>query len=516
MHRRDLLRLLSLSTLAGAAGCSGVAPVPDALALAPQSAPAGTDPDVDLLLTAAPDEMSLLPGASTRLWRFTGEQLAGPEGTLTAIPGSYLGPVIRLRRGQRVRIRFRNRLGEDSIVHWHGLDVPEDADGHPRLAVGPGHDYVYEFTVTNRAGTYWYHPHPHMRTGAQVYYGLAGLLLVSDPDEDALALPADDHELLCVLQDRGFDDRNQLLYQGSMMEMMNGVLGDRFFVCGHLQPTQDVDAAWHRVRLLNGSNARMYKLGWSHDLPMTVIGGDGGLLERSMTQRTLTLGPGQRADVLLDLTGFTPGTEVRLENQSFPAADAGGVGMMGGMGRMGGMGAAATLPQGAPVRLMTLRVGAGRGPAWSIPARLPSFDATWSPQPAARVRRVPLRFQRMQWFLGDRTFEMAGVAADETVRAGETQIWEFVNIPNAMGMEAAHPMHVHGRQFRVLDRRGGDPSNALRGGIVDAGWTDTVLVLPGETVRVQIPFTEHPGLYLYHCHILEHEDMGMMRNFRVV
>jgi len=125
----------------------------------------------------------------------------------------------------------------------------------------------------------------------------------------------------------------------------------------------------------------------------------------------------------------------------------------------------------------------------------------------------------MQWMLAGRTFAMDEVAADETVAAGSTHVWEFVNQPNGMGMgmgmETAHPIHIHGRQFRVLDRTGGRTTNALREGIVDAGWRDTVLVLPGETVRAQVTFTSHPGLYLYHCHILEHEDMGMMRNFRV-
>src|SRR6185436_45411 len=155
----------------------------------------------------------------------------GPADTLQTLPGSYLGPVIRLRRGQQVRVRFANNLGEDSIVHWHGLDVPESADGHPRLAIPSGAEYVYEFEVTNRAGTYWYHPHPHMRTGAQVYRGLAGLFLVHDPEEDALRLPAGDAELLCVLQDRQFDAGNQLVFHGNgMMEMMNGFLGDRMLV----------------------------------------------------------------------------------------------------------------------------------------------------------------------------------------------------------------------------------------------------------------------------------------------
>jgi FtsP/CotA-like multicopper oxidase with cupredoxin domain len=333
--------------------------------------------------------------------------------------------------------------------------------------------------------------------------------LVSDDDEDALALPSGEAELLCVLQDRRFDARNKFVYQGGgQMEMMNGFLGDRMLVSGQLQPTREVDAGWHRVRLLNGSNARIYKLAWSRNLPMTVIGGDGGLLERLVVQRTLTLAPGQRADVLLDLTGLGAGTDVHLDSVAFPEADA-------GVGMMGMMGASAPVPNGAPLRMMTLRTRARAGVVFQVPDRLPTFDASWSPRPEARVRRVPLAFQQMQWLLAGRTFSMNEVAADETVAAGSTHVWEFVNQSNGMGMEMAHPIHVHGRQFRVLDRTGGRATNALREGVVDAGWRDTVLVLPGETVRVQATFTDHAGLYLYHCHILEHEDMGMMRNFRV-
>ena len=153
-------------------------------------------PDVELTLAAEPADVQILPGAATNVWRFTARVVTGPQEIVQQLPGSYLGPVIRLRRGQRVRVRFTNRLQEGSIVHWHGLDVPEEADGHPRLAIGPGREYLYDFEVTNRAGTYWYHTHPHMRTGAQVYHGLAGLLLVSDPEEDALGLPSVEHELL--------------------------------------------------------------------------------------------------------------------------------------------------------------------------------------------------------------------------------------------------------------------------------------------------------------------------------
>ena len=505
MHRRELLRILGATPLL--------------LAASRQAAPrAGFTPDVELSLTAAPDEVAVLTGTRTRVWRFSGSVIKGPAASLQPIAGSFLGPTIRLRTGQKVRIRFTNHLPEPSIVHWHGLDVPEVADGHPRLAIASGKEYIYDFEVTNRAGTYWYHPHPHMRTANQVYNGLAGLLIVNDAEEDALALPSGDAELLCVLQDRQFDAANQLVFRGdNMMEMMNGFLGDQVLVSGQPRFTREVDAAWHRVRLLNGSNARFYKLAWSHNLPMLMIGGEGGLHERAIKKTVLTLAPGQRADLLLDLTGLAANTDVHLDSLPFPEADAGVVGMMGMMGgRMGGgMGGRASVPNGAPLRVMTLHTRAKKGPAFKVPDRLCAFGSTWAPQVGAKVRRVPVLFQQMQWSLGGRMFDMNDVAPEETVAAGSTQVWEFMNMTNGMGMQAAHPIHVHGRQFRVLSRSGGH-ANALREGIVDEGWKDTVIVLPGETVRAQITFTKHPGLYLYHCHILEHEDMGMMRNFRVV
>jgi FtsP/CotA-like multicopper oxidase with cupredoxin domain len=487
--------------------------------VAPTPQATGFAPDVELLLTAAEGEVPVLPGESTRLWRFTAQLLKGPAATIEPIPGSYLGPILRLRRGQKVRIRFDNQLDEESIVHWHGMDVPESADGHPRLAIGRGQEYVYEFEVTNRAGTYWYHPHPHMRTGAQVYHGLAGLLLIQDDEEDALGLPAGGQELVCVLQDRQFDARNQLVFlQGGMMDMamMNGFLGDRALVNGQPQPSREIDAAWHRLRILNGSNARIYKLAWSRNVPMYLIGGDGGLLESPLPRQTLTLAPAQRADLLMDFTGIAAGTDVHLESLAFAEADAGTGPMMGMRGPMRGMmGGASSLPNGAPLRLMNLRIRGRGGSPFRIPERLCSFDGSWTARTDLRPRRVELAFQRMQWLLGGRTFELQGVAPEEIVAAGSTHIWEFVNQTNPMGVRAAHPIHLHGRQFRILNRTGGSAGNTLRDGLADAGWHDTVLVLPDETVRVQVTFTNYPGLYLYHCHILEHEDMGMMRNFRV-
>ncbi len=516
MQRRDLLRLLAVSPIAAAAHAAGLTQVDTAFA---QTAL----PDVELELTASPTAISLLPGAPTNMWHYSARLLRGPASTLQTLDGTHLGPVIRVRRGQRVRVRFRNQLPEPSIVHWHGLDVPESADGHPRLAVDAGGEYVYDFTVTNRAGTSWYHPHPHMRTAAQAYQGLAGLFLVSDDGEDALKLPSGAGELLFALQDRRFDANNQLVYpqpadgggmgrmgrggmgRGGMMQMMetmNGWLGDRMLVSGRIQPTIDVDRRTYRVRVLNGSNSRFYKLGWSSQQPVVVIGNDGGLFARPQTLRSLTLAPGQRADLILDLADRRGGETVQLLSLPFPADAVGHAGMMRN---------SFAVPQGAALTLATLRVSAKQGPRYSVPERLTAD--TFTASSSAPVRRVPLTFMQMNWFIDGRTFEMGTVTPAETVDAGSTHIWEFENRP-MMGMGMAHPMHMHGKQFRVLSRAGAD-NNALREGIHDQGWTDTVVVLPGETVRVQVTFSDYPGLFLYHCHILEHEDMGMMRNFRI-
>ncbi|MGZ8398267.1 MAG: multicopper oxidase family protein [Gemmatimonadales bacterium] len=536
MKRREALQRLGFGVLAGALTNTAAFTGERRLAGAAQNNPSSSfEPDVDLTLTAEVAEAAILPGRPTQVWRFTGTILKGPPGTLQPVGDSHLGPTIRVRKGNKVRIRFSNRLPEEStIVHWHGLDVPEAADGHPRFAIAPGSEYVYEFTVVNRAGTYWYHPHPHQRTGAHIYRGLAGMFIVEDDEEEAAGLPRSDSELLCVLQDRRFDGDNQLVYvnaAGPMMDQMHGFLGDQVLVNGRKSPQFDLATRAYRVRILNGSSARIYKLAWSDGTPMTVIGMHGGLLERPVRQQYLTLAPAQRADVILDLSRQRVGHAFELRSVQYPIGDvdrAGmGMGRMGRMGRMGsmrgmrgrgGMGGVAqeAVPNGAPLSLMRLSVARQEASTFTLPEKLSTF-ATPAGAVMLPVRRVEIGFEAGQWRLGGRTFEMMATAPDEVVPAGSSQVWELVNVRGMMGMPMAHPIHLHGRQFRVLGRAqtAGAAAQSIREGIVDDGWTDTVLVLPGETVRIQAYFTEFPGLYLYHCHILEHEDMGMMRNFRV-
>jgi blue copper oxidase len=520
MTRRELLRLMGVGAVTGTSGrlCFGQSP--------------SFMPDVELTLRAGAGTAPILPGAATRVWRFTGEVLKGPPRSLEVIPDSYLGPILRLQTGQKVRIRFTNALPEPSIVHWHGMDMPSAMDGHPHSVIDPQHEFIYEFEVTNRAGTYWYHPHPHSRTGPQVYNGLAGLLLVSDAGERALNLPSGPEEIVCVLQDRSFDADNQLRYvSGGMMEHVQGFLGDRMLVNGSERPAFALATRAYRFRLLNGSNARIYKLEWSDGTPITVIGTDGGLLQRPIEQPYLTLASGQRADVILDLRRRDVGSSFELRSAPYSsnavdAMDMMGMGMGMGMGRGRGMGRGmgggmgmpqASLPNGSLLSLLTVRVDRHEESAFQMPERLSTLDSSWDAEPTVAPRRVTLGFQHGQWLLDGRVFDMHDTTPEENVVAGSTQIWEIVNGQGMMGMQMAHPIHLHGRQFRVISREGMSTGGAVVAqGFVDAGWQDTVLVLPGETVRIKIPFTRHPGLYLYHCHILEHEDMGMMRNFRVV
>ncbi len=510
MRRRNAIAGIGLRALGLATGR-----LPAGL-LAKRTVSTTFDPDIDLTLTAAPGTVQILDGAATRVWRFTGTVKKGPATVLQEMPGSYLGPVIRLRRGQKVRIRFQNDLPEASIVHWHGLDVPEAADGHPRLAAEPGAGYVYEFEVTNRAGTYWYHPHPHGRVGAQVYNGLAGLLVVSDPEESASGLPSGAEDLAWALQDRTFDAGNQLHYlAGGMMDRMHGLLGNTMLVNGTVGASTDLATRAYRIRLLNASNSRVYKLAWDDGTPMTVIAVDGGLLERPLEQQFLTLAPAQRAEVVLDLSHHAVGTTVQLRSAPFEADE---VSITEG-GMMGGMAAEGDVPNGASLRLMTVRVARKEASSFRMPARLSTLGPSWNEVPGAPVRRITVDFRAGQWLLGGRSFEMMAVAPEEMVRAGSTAIWEFANVGGMMGMQMAHPIHIHGTQFRVLSRvrRAGatTPEHSVREGFVEAGWHDSVLLMPEEIVRLQIRFTRFPGLYLYHCHILEHEDGGLMRNFRV-
>jgi FtsP/CotA-like multicopper oxidase with cupredoxin domain len=505
---------------------------------------------VHIELEAVPDHVAVRSGPPTRVWRYRGKLLRGDASVLDTSAGAYLGPIIRVRRGQRVRIDLVNRLPESTIIHWHGLHVPDDMDGHPRFAIAPGERYVYDFTVVNRAGSYWFHPHPHGRTGKQVYFGLAGLFLVSDDEEAALGLPGGAHDLPLVIQDRTFDADNQLVYlsegvaaaeengprergmmggmmgggmmggrggmrmggMGRMMAGMMGMLGDEILVNGRPSAHIEVAGRAHRLRLLNACNTRTCKLAWSDGSPLTVIGTDGGLLAAPLQRDHVMLAPAERIDLWVDFSRWRAGTELSLRSLAFEGGmDMGG--MMGGSG----------LPDGAAFPVMKLRVGAAAAASRAaLPPRLSDL-----PRPDTRLavnagdpKVFKLTMGMMTWGVNGRGFDMMRASELETVKLGTSEVWEFRNDESGMmGMVMPHSMHVHGLQFRVIERTVGSrfkrEHDTVRASFVDEGWKDTVLVMPGERVRILLRFEDHPGLFLYHCHMLEHEDSGLMRNYLV-
>jgi FtsP/CotA-like multicopper oxidase with cupredoxin domain len=535
MQRRGVLKRL----LAAAAGCALGVPwrseAARASTLARPRSPAqpaiATEAGaIEISLDARPDEVAILDGAATSVWRFDARQTSGRSVLAPLGRDSYLGPTLDLRRGDRLRVAFRNGLPEPSIVHWHGLDVPHDSDGHPTHAVASGGEYRYDFTVINRPGTYWYHAHPDPRTGPQVYRGLAGAIVVRDEDEEsALGLPERDHELLFVLQDRLLGEGNRLDYS---FHPMLGFLGDRILVNGRLPEPVSVRAGSYRLRILNGSNSRIYKLAWSDESPLVVVATDGGLLPAPREVPYAVLAPGQRVELWADF-GLQPrGNVVTLRSLPFDGVLPGMMGGMGGMSGMGGRGRGMgrgsrggmgmmgggpplALGQGAEFDVLTFVVKEP-GRRHSRPERLVSTPTL--AVPAGAPLRVATSWQHMQWTLNGRTFDMHVAAADEKIPLGAIHEWELFNPPGGMAM--AHPIHLHGPQFQIVERSFENVSRAAReslgAGLIDDGWLDTVLLFPGERIRLRAHYQHYSGLFLYHCHNLEHEDMGMMRNFEVV
>lgn len=437
--------------------------------------------------------------------------------------GSVPSPTIRLRQGQTARIELVNQLPERTILHWHGLAVPQEADGHPRLAIDPGERYSYEYRILNRAGTYWYHPHPHKLTAPQTYKGMGGLLIVESDEEDAYELPSGEYELPLVLQDKRLGGSLSLDYGlGMPHDIMHGFLGDTAFSNGIVDATADVRRSRYRLRILNGSNARIFDLGLSNGDALTLIGSDGGLLEAPVRVDRVMLGPAERADILVDFSARRPGERVMLRSMAF---DVPGMMGMGGMGR-GGAGRGGAGRGGRGGMMMGGMGGTAQGTEMDLlefvvqdtpPESLPPLPARFAPVPdrgevGADTPRQTFTFSSSMMMGGGQPshtinglkFEMERV--DFRIRRMQTEVWTFVN-----DSEVPHPVHVHAGQFRVLQRRGG------RARVMpwESGLKDTVLTMPGETVDVAVRFY-YEGLFLLHCHNLEHEDMDMMLNYEVI
>lgn len=471
-----------------------VTPLPVPQVLRPSSTEGGVD---RYEISQTVGKQRIRPDVDTEIWGYN---------------GTFPGPTIHARRGRPVLMTHRNELPAPTVVHLHGGIVPADADGYPVdvvLPAGAPPDAVlaehakhgvagiatgsrdYRYPNDQAAATLWYHDHRMSFTGPQVYRGLAGFYLLADEAEDNLPLPRANRDIPLMIADRMFTADGSLFYPWQDRSMRtpgvtvqyhhSGMIGDTITVNGAAWPTLEVDAALYRLRFLNASNARPYRLSLD---PAPIggggfvqIGSDAGLLPRPVRHDAFIISPGERYDVLVDFSRYLPGTRVLLKND---------------------------LGEGTAGYVMLFEVtGKVRDDA-----RIP--DVLGQP-PAPPPRTEGTADRKFGFLIGPQgvrgppmvnfgTFNVTRIDARPAL--GTTEIWDLTADPT-------HPVHLHGAHFRILTRNGRAPEPQ------DGGWKDTVF-LPTGGMRLAVTFTGHRGRFLFHCHNLEHGDAGMMANLDVV
>lgn len=406
-------------------------------------------------LRAAPAELAL-DGGPARLW---------------AYDGAFPGPLLRLREGETLRLDLENGLDEPSNLHFHGLHVsPRGKADNPFRVVRPGEIADYELRVPEgEGGTYWYHPHPHRRQAAQLWRGLAGPLIVEHPLDRERPL-ADCGELVLLVKD--LELRDGMPAPHARGEWSRGKEGRDVHVNGRLAPALEAPSLRPRLRLINACNARYAKLALDDARPFHLVALDGHFLERPQEMTSLLLPPSARADILVPLEAAEP-ARVMLVPYSRVAMRS----------------------PSRPTLIATLVPPAGRArpplPAGLVP--VPVID----PAKAARCREVVMAMS----YLGQKGGG-CGTAEMQT-GLGETEIWQIRNVDTM-----DHVFHLHTWYFQVLARNGKAPPFRA--------WQDTINLRPGEQVDIAVPFTRFSGRSMYHCHIAEHADTGMMTHIEVL
>lgn len=401
--------------------------------------------------------------------------------------GDLPSPTIRIKNRGDFELDFTNSLEKPTIIHWHGLLVPQEMDGHPKDAIANQATKEYRYKINQRAGTFWYHTHPHGRTGEEIYHGLSGLYIVEDENEKKLNLPSGEFELPLIIQDRRFDKEKNLIYKQTDQDN-NGVLGDVVIVNSTPFPYKNIKNTKYRLRILNGSSARTYKLSFEGVENFALIGTDGGLLEEPIIVKDILIAVAERIDIVVDFKDKKIGDTVTLKTLGFKEAS--------------NLGANPAYPGfGAQMDIMKFKITELSSESTVLSSKLTTITRL-KESDAIKSRTITMEIiEGGVWTLNKKPYDMHRI--DDKVKLGSTEIWV---IKNAIHM--AHPFHIHGVHFQILDR------TSKIDFPTDKGWKDTVLVMPMETVRIIVTFTI-PGLFVYHCHILEHEDHSMMANFLV-
>ncbi len=464
MKRRNFLKLGSISILAPLAGCAKETQKIDSFSQElpiPKLAKYTTVDGVkifDLLIQEG--EVEFYKGMATDTY---------------GVNADYLGETVRVDSGDRVEFRVKNSLGELTTLHWHGLKVSGDSDGGPHSVIPVDTIWSAKMQIDQHASTCWYHPHTHGQTGRQVFMGMAGLFIIDDDNSKNLSLPQEYgiDDIPLVIQDRRFFADGQFRYKQGMHDTMMGVTGDVRLINGVIDPYLEVEPKAVRFRILNGSNARIYNLTLESGYAMHQIASDSSLLPKPIAMKNIILATGERAEVVIDFSQYA-GETLYLSD---------------GMDSR---------------RLMAIRVKKSQPTPMVLPEHLVIIDDYKDAKP---IRKREFTLNMSMGFLGINEKQMSMNRIDEVVKRDEYEIWEIWN-PSPR----PHPFHVHGTGFQIITRDGKAPL------LNESGLKDTVLVYPQERVQILVVFRhlapkERP--YMYHCHILEHEDAGMMGQFVV-
>ncbi len=394
------------------------------------------------------------------------EILAGHPTSVRTYGGQFVGPTIRARTGTPVRVTFANQLDVAANVHLHGGHVPQSSDGHPMDAIAPGQSRDYDYPNGQQGATLWYHDHCHHLEAENIYRGLHGFYIIEDPAESSLGLPTGEFDVPIMLRDVQLDANGDLVWPPT-------ILGDTILANGVVTPNFPVAARKYRFRLLNASNDLILRLTLG-GVPMTQIASDGGLLPAPVQRSEIVLGSAERVDIVVDFSRQPVGSQFVLFNGTGPV-----------------------------LRFDVTRTAVDRS---RVPARLRALPALST---ATVERDVSMRFDLSGpepiGLINDKPYDPN--RADFQIKRGTTEIWRVRNDDTEFGIP--HTFHLHLEQFRVLDRDGAPP------GPDDAGRKDTVFVGPGETVRIQVTFTEFLGRYAFHCHYVYHSAGGMMAQMEI-
>ena len=438
-------------------------------------------------LTVHPDSVQFFPGKITQ--------------TFGVNSNSYLGPTLIMRKGDSVSLTVNNNMGDTTTMHWHGLHVAPKNDGGPFSMIMDGMSWNPQFIVRNNAATYWYHPHMMMKTAEQAIKGDAGLIIIRDDAEASLALPrrygVDDFPI--IVQCAELDTQNQF--------MPTGMVDSIVLVNGTDSPKVAMPAQVVRMRLLNASGERTFNFGFTANKAFKVIANDAGLLTAPVATTRIRLSPGERAEIVIDLDGMAGQTIYLKSNASeLPTGIQGGPTM--------------PMPPGSPlmnsplngIDFNILQINIGTQTAShiaTIPASLVA-DTPYLESMANATRTIHMEADSMMvmdgpFYFNHQLFDMNRI--DYHIPVNNTEIWTLLD-----STMVAHPFHIHDVHFYILDRNGNPPAT------VERGRKDVVLIQPNETVRLIMKFEDFADTtipYMYHCHILMHEDDGMMGQFVV-